>query len=140
VRTLELRRHAKRDPSADRLSPEGRAQAEALGRTLEGPYDAVFASSAKRAIETAGLITGKRDPIVVDGLASETDPEPLANVLRDLFGELPEGARALAVGHTPLIETAVVGLTGRRIQSLSECEGVLVVEESGDYTVQELRL
>jgi len=32
MRRLELRRHAKRDPDEDRLSAEGRAEAEDVGR------------------------------------------------------------------------------------------------------------
>jgi hypothetical protein len=35
------------------------------------------------------------------------------------------------VGHTPLIEAAVFGLTGAVIEPLSECEGILMEEEDG---------
>ena len=49
MKQLELRRHAKRDPSSDRLSPQGRAQAEDVGRTSPAGYDAVFVSPAERA-------------------------------------------------------------------------------------------
>ena len=53
MKTLEIRRHARRDPDEDALSPEGRVQAEDVGRTLTGGYDLVFVSPAKRAAETA---------------------------------------------------------------------------------------
>jgi len=48
VRTLELRRHATRDPAADRLSRQGRAQAQSVGATLAGGYSVVFVSPAER--------------------------------------------------------------------------------------------
>ena len=53
MKTLELRRHARRDPQADRLSPAGRADAEDVGRTSGRRYDVVFVSPAQRAAETA---------------------------------------------------------------------------------------
>lgn len=36
------------------------------------------------------------------------------------------------MGHSPLIEAAVYGLTGRVVDPLNECEGVLVQEEGGE--------
>jgi len=148
VKTLEVRRHARRDPNADRLSPEGQVQAEGVGRTLDGGYDVVFVSPAKRAAETVAWFlqaSGQQLPehAVVPGLAGDgTDgsPEQLGSVLRALLAAVPEGGRGLAVGHTPLIEKAVRGLTGREVEPLSECEGVLLTEEGGDIRVEELRL
>ncbi|GIV00230.1 MAG: hypothetical protein KatS3mg014_1845 [Actinomycetota bacterium] len=148
MRTLEVRRHAKRDPEEDRLSPEGRAQAEALGRELTGAFDVVFVSPAARAAETLthlarGLGRDLPPPRVVPGLAGEgTDRSPLAmaGVLGALLDAVPEGGRGLAVGHTPLIERAVLGLVGREIEPLSECEGVLVTRtDEGGILVEELR-
>ena len=52
MRTLEVRRHAQRDPEADRLSEEGRAQAQSVGASLAGGYAVVFISPAQRAAET----------------------------------------------------------------------------------------
>ena len=49
MRTLELRRHATRDPSGDQLSQAGRSLAEDIGRTGGHRYDAVFVSPAQRA-------------------------------------------------------------------------------------------
>jgi broad specificity phosphatase PhoE len=74
MRQLELRRHAKRDPNNDRLSPQGRAQAEDVGRTSAVGYDAVFVSPAERAAETAAWIirgSGRQLPEhgVIPGLA-----------------------------------------------------------------------
>jgi phosphohistidine phosphatase SixA len=152
MRTLEVRRHAIRDPQADRLSPEGRAQAEELGRELAAAipdgYDVIFVSPATRAAETvAHLLRGLRRPLprhaVIPGLAGEgTDRSPLAmaGVLSALLDAVPEGGRGLAVGHTPLIERGVLGLVGAEIEPLAECEGVLLVrEDDGPVRVEELR-
>lgn len=149
MRSLEVRRHARRDPSADRLSDEGRAQAEEVGRTLEGGYDVIFVSPAQRAAETVARFLrarGERLPPheVVPGLAgrgTDGSPQELGRVLAALVAEVPEGGRGLAVGHTPLIEKAVEGLTGRSIEPLGECEGVLLTDlGDGRIGVRELRL
>jgi phosphohistidine phosphatase SixA len=148
VKTLEIRRHARRDPNEDRLSPEGRAQAEDIGRTLAGAYDVVFVSPAKRAAETAAWFLralGQQLPehAVIPGLAGDgTDGSPgqLGEVLHAVLAAVPDGGRGLAVGHTPLIEKATAGLTGRRIGPLAECEGVLLTDDGGDIGLEELRL
>ena len=79
MRALELRRHAPRDPEADRLSPEGQRLAEEIGRDLPGGYAALFTSTAQRAAETAAWFLrglGQQLPNVhgaVDGLASPVE-------------------------------------------------------------------
>jgi phosphohistidine phosphatase SixA len=149
VRTLELRRHARRDPQADRLSPVGRVQAEGVGRSLEGPFAFVFVSPAERAAETVAFFlrgSGQQLPphAVVPGLAAQDNdgsPLAMAGVLSALLDTIGEGERALAVGHTPLIERAVLGLTGRELEPLGECEGVVLTkEDDGHIEVLELRL
>ncbi len=150
MRTLEVRRHARRDPDADELSPQGRAQAEHVGRTLGGPFDIVFVSPAQRAAETiAWFLRGLGAQLpphgVIPGLAGEgTDRSPLAmaGVLAALLDAVPEGGRGLAVGHTPLIERAVLGLVAEEIEPLAECEGVLLTKEGdeGPVRVEEIRI
>jgi broad specificity phosphatase PhoE len=172
MRAVELRRHAPRDPDADRLSPEGQRLALEVGRNLPGGYSAVFSSPAKRAAETvAWLLKGLGQPLpehhgVAEGLASQVeerwraaaksagggriddfqrvDPElvdteapRLAAAVRDILSSIPEGARALAVGHSPLIEAATYSLTGTVIEPLSECEGVLIEDEDGGLRLAE---
>jgi broad specificity phosphatase PhoE len=172
VRSLELRRHAPRDPEEDLLSAEGRAEAERVGRDLPGGYVAVFTSPAKRAAETAAWFlrglgqqlpqrhgvaeslgtsaedrwraaakaagTGRidavrtRDPDLV-----EEESARLAAGARELLTGVPEGGRALAVGHSPLIEAAVFGLTGVTLEPLRECEGILLQEEGGEVRMAE---
>jgi broad specificity phosphatase PhoE len=167
MRSLELRRHSRRDPDADELTEEGRQLALTVGKDLPGGYDALFTSPATRAAQTAAWFLrglGQQLPAihgVVDGLASpvedrwrssakgagmgrldaieKADPDlvekesaRLADTVRGLLGEVPEGGRGLAVGHSPLVEAAVYGLTGEVIEPLSECEGVLLEQDGGE--------
>jgi phosphohistidine phosphatase SixA len=140
VRWLELRRHAPRDPEADRLSEQGRALALHVGKDLPGGYAAIYTSPAKRAAETvAWFLRGLGQQLpqqhgVVEGLAEDDDAR-LADTVRDLITGLPDGARGLAVGHTPLIERAVQAVTGQEVAPLRECEGVVVEEEDGEIRV-----
>jgi phosphohistidine phosphatase SixA len=149
VRRLELRRHAKRDPAADRLSAEGRAQAEDVGRAATSAYAAVFVSPADRAAETAAWIlrgAGAQlpDHEVVPGLAGRDaeggSPESMAAGVRELLDRVPEGGTGLAISHTPFVERAMGGLTGLEPTPFAECEGIVVtVDEDGRITVDELR-
>jgi phosphohistidine phosphatase SixA len=150
VRTLEVRRHAQRDPAEDRLSAAGRAQAESVGRRLDAAFDVVFVSPARRAAETvASMLRGSGTQLpahaVVPGLAAkDNDGSPLsmAGVLSALLDAVPDRGRGLAVSHTPLIERAVLGLTAVEIDPLAECEGVVLVREADDdaVVVREIRL
>jgi phosphohistidine phosphatase SixA len=150
VRTLEVRRHATRDPTEDRLSERGREQARSVGATLAGGYAVVFVSPARRAAETvAWFLRGLGEQLpaheVVPGLGAKDNdgsPAAMAGVISALLDAVPEGALGLAVSHTPLIERAVLGLVGRPIDTLGECEGVLLTRADDEATVevQELRL
>ena len=151
MRTLELRRHAMRDPTADRLSPRGRARAEEVGRSMAGGYSVVFVSPAERAAETvAWFLRGLGEQLpaahaVIPGLAAQDNdgsPLALAGVMAALLYAVPEGGRGLAVSHTPLIERAVLGISVREIEPLGECEGVLFTRASDEspIAVEELRL
>jgi broad specificity phosphatase PhoE len=67
------------------------------------------------------------------------DSERLAAGLRRIFDRLPDGARALAVGHSPTNEAAVFGLTGEIVAPMSKGSGVLVVLEGSRARVEPLR-
>ena len=149
MRTLDLIRHALRDPDADRLSPEGRAQAGDLGRETGASYEVIFVSPAERAAETAAWIlrgAGRQlpDHRVVPGLAGKDEtrgsPEGMAVGVRTLLAEVPKGAVGLAVSHTPFIERAMLGLSGREPSAFAECEGIRVTQlDDGTLDVDELR-
>jgi phosphohistidine phosphatase SixA len=149
MRTLELRRHATRDPHADRLSEEGRALAEDIGRNGGRTYAAVFVSPARRAAETAAWILrgagGQLPPhSVLPGLAggdaSGGSPEAMAAGMRALLQEIPEGGHGLAVSHTPFVERAAFGLAGLEVDGFAPGEGILIQIDEGDLRVSELRL
>jgi phosphohistidine phosphatase SixA len=149
MRRLELRRHARRDPDADRLSPAGRAQAEDVGRRATEAYGVVFVSPAERAAETAAWIlrgAGAQLPghEVVPGLAGRDaeggTPASMARGVRALLDRVPEGRTGLAISHTPFVERATTGLVGREPRPFAECEGILVVlHDDGRIDVEELR-
>ena len=152
MRHVELRRHT--DNEGDRLTPQGAADAEMIGRDrLHPPYAAFVSTGAARAIQMLEILrhaAGQDDvPITpaaglrswVEGRWREAakaagkgadldamravDPELveresllLGSALRQVAGRLPEG--------------------GRIIPPLGKGEGVLLVEDCGDYRVEPL--
>jgi broad specificity phosphatase PhoE len=67
------------------------------------------------------------------------DSERLGAALGRVLDGLPDDGRALAVGHSPTNEAAVLGLTGELVPPLAKGEGVLVVAEDDGYSVTPLR-
>lgn len=149
MKTLDLRRHARRDPNADRLSPAGRSEAEDAGRASVLVIDLVFVSPAQRAAETAawflrGSGTQLPDHAVIPGLAghdaSGGSPDGMAAGIRALLDRMPPGGSALAVSHSPLVERAALGLTGREVEPMAELEGLLITQtDDGTIAVEEIR-
>jgi broad specificity phosphatase PhoE len=92
--------------------------------------------SAAKATATSRIDEiARQDPELV-----EQESARLRDVVDELFTRVPEEGRALAIGHTPLIEAAVYGLTGVVIEPLAECDGVALVQHApGEYRLQELR-
>jgi broad specificity phosphatase PhoE len=68
----------------------------------------------------------------------EEDSARLGQALGRVLDRLPEGGRALVVGHSPTNEAAVLGLTGEVVAPMSKGEGVLVVEEDDRFRVESL--
>jgi broad specificity phosphatase PhoE len=172
MRYVELRRHT--DNDGDKLTEQGIADAEAIGRTgLHPPYTAFVSTGAERATEMleilrraagqeevpittqAGLrssvedrwreaakAAGKGASIeqmrAVDADLVEHETRLLGSVLRRVVDGLPEGGRALVIGHSPTNEAAVYGLAGRAIAAMGKGEGVLVAEDGGRYEIHPL--
>ena len=116
---------------------------------MAGGYALIFCSPAHRAAETvAWMLRARGEQLppheVVPGLGGkgvEDTPQTLGDVVRELIQQVPEGGRGLAIGHTPLIEKAVLGLTGAEIAPLAESEGVLLTQDAdGTISVEELRV
>jgi phosphohistidine phosphatase SixA len=94
---------------------------------LASPVEDRWRSAAGTAGSSRIDAIEKADPDLV-----EKESARLADAIRQLLADIPDGGRGLAIGHTPLIEAAVHGLTGRLIEPLAECEGVLVEQEGTD--------
>ena len=169
MRYVELRRHT--DNEGDRLTSQGAADAEMIGRDrLQPPYAAFVSTGAARATQMLEILrhaAGQDDtPITVAaGLRSSVedrwrqaataagkgadleairaiDPDLvereswlLGSALRQLVAGLPEGGRALVVGHSPTTEAAVLGLAGQLVPPLGKGDGILLIEDGGGYRV-----
>jgi broad specificity phosphatase PhoE len=139
------------DYSAVFVSPAKRA-AETVAWFLRGsgqpvPSHAVVAGLGSDAEDrwragAKAAETSRMDAVsTVDPQLVAAESARLARVVHELFAEIPEGTRALAVGHSPFIEAGVYGLMNLIIDPLDECEGVhLTLDDHGDYRIQELRL
>lgn len=79
------------------------------------------------------------------GAFRSVDPDLVADEARTLaagvqavFERLPAGGRALAIGHSPTCEAAVLGLTGEEVEPLGKGQGVLLADDDGTFTVHPL--
>jgi hypothetical protein len=62
----------------------------------------------------------------------------LGSQLRQVAEGLPEGGRALVVGHSPTNEAAVLGVAGQVVPPLGKGEGIVLIEDGGCYRVEPL--
>jgi len=76
----------------------------------------------------------KADPELV-----EKDSAVLGAALRRILDRLPDGGKALAVGHSPTNEAAVLGLTGEIIAPMGKGVGVLIVADGDGVHVEPLQ-
>jgi hypothetical protein len=172
MRYVELRRHT--DNDGDRLTPQGVADAEMIGRDrLHPPYTAFVSTGAARGTQMLEILRracgqdgttithapGLRSSVedrwraaakaagkgadldairAVDPDLVETESQLLGSTLRQVVGSLPDGGRALVVGHSPTNEAAVLGLTGQVIPPLGKGEGVLLTEDGRAYRMEPL--
>ena len=72
----------------------------------------------------------------VDPDLVEHETQLLGWALRRVVEGLPQGGRALVVGHSPTNEAAVLGLARQTIAAMSKGEGVLIIEDGGRYEVR----
>jgi broad specificity phosphatase PhoE len=82
-----------------------------------------------------GALSAMRD---ADPQLVEEDSATLGAALQRVLDALPDGGRALVVGHSPTNEAAVLGLTGEIVAPLSKGAGVLVVADDQGFRVQTL--
>src|SRR5215217_2142164 len=83
----------------------------------------------------SGDLTALRD---ADPELVAEDSAVLGAALRRVLERLPEGGRALAVGHSPTNEAAVLGLTGSIVEPIAKGAGVLVVAQGNRTRVEPL--
>jgi broad specificity phosphatase PhoE len=91
-----------------------------LRTATEGRWREIYAQTGKPDLESFRAI----DPGFV-----AAEQEQLGAALRRIFAALPEGGRALAVGHSPTNEAAAYELTGEVVEPLVKGAGVLVVSD-----------
>lgn len=106
--------------------PDGVMVVETLRSTVEDQWRAAYRAAGSG--DLASLRTVAPELVASDSAA-------LAEGLRTVFSMLPEGGRALAVGHSPTNEAAVYGLTGEIIAPMGKGEHVQVVEDHGRFSV-----
>lgn len=110
----------------DVVVPGGVVVVDALRSKVEDRWRAAFRAAGAGDLES--LREADPDLVAQDSVA-------LAEGLRTIFGLLPEGRRALAVGHSPTNEAAVFGLTGVVVAPLAKGQGVAVGFDGVDYRV-----
>jgi len=71
----------------------------------------------------------------VDRSLVDEEADRFGSALRRVFDALPDGGRALIVGHSPMHEVAIYGVTGTIVPPISKGAGVLLVQEDGDVRV-----
>jgi len=96
----------------------------AVVRGLASEAEDRWRSAAKAAGSSRIDAVMAADPALV-----AAEAERLGRALEELFDQVPEGGRALAVGHSPLIEAAVYGLTRVIVDPLSECQGLTITQD-----------
>lgn len=105
-------------------------EAAGLRSTVEDRWrDAAKAAGKGATVEQIRRV----DPDLV-----EHEERLLGAALRAVVESLPEGGRAMVVGHSPTNEAALAGLTGQAVKPLAKGAGVLLVEDAGRFTVQQL--
>lgn len=90
----------------------------------------------RAAAEAAGKGADVEAIRAIDPDLVEKEAMVLGGALRDVFDALPDGGRALVVGHSPSNEAAVLGLAGAVVGPLGKGEGVLVIEDGGRFEVR----
>jgi broad specificity phosphatase PhoE len=107
--------------------PGGVVVEPGLRSTVEDRWRAAYQQAG------SGALGALRD--ADPGLVAE-DSERLGAALRRVLEALPDGGRALVVGHSPTNEAAILGLTGEIVAPLAKGAGVRVVAGEDGYQVE----
>lgn len=71
----------------------------------------------------------------VDRALVEEEAARFGDALRRVFESIPEGGRALIVGHSPMHEVTIYGLTRDIVPPISKGAGVVVVQDGDRFRV-----
>ncbi|HTW39792.1 MAG TPA: histidine phosphatase family protein [Thermoplasmata archaeon] len=141
MRTLEHRRHSRRDASGVQLNPEGRALARKVGGSMPR-FDRVITSPKRRAVETAtalGFPVDATEPALGEmpddaGVPFEPDPprtfeeyarwaeqsramgefaRSQAHLWERELERVPEGGALLMISHSGVVEAGAVAALPR---------------------------
>ena len=63
----------------------------------------------------------------------EAEAARFAEALSRTVGRLPDGGRAMVVGHSPMLEAAVWAVTGEFVAALGKGEAVLLLYADGEF-------
>ena len=110
-------------------SPAGVTVDEGFRSTMEERWFSVARESGGRDI---GAFQ-KTDKALV-----EDEAKRFAGALRRVFETLDDGGRGLIVGHSPMHEAAVYGLTGQVIAPIPKGGGVRIVQDGRDFRIEPL--
>jgi broad specificity phosphatase PhoE len=83
----------------------------------------------------SGALDAMRD---ADPELVEEDSAALGAALGRVLDALPDGGRALVVGHSPTNEAAVLGLVGEIVDPISKGAAVLLVAEERGFRIENL--
>ena len=113
----------------------GMGQRQPCGVTVDeafrSPVEDRWRACAKKA-EGGDLLAFRRvDPELVDAESARHGA-----ALQSVIDALPDGGRALVVGHSPIHEAAVYGLTGEVVGPLSKGGGVSLVCDGGRFRAE----
>jgi broad specificity phosphatase PhoE len=109
--------------------PGGVVVERGLRSQVEDRWRAAYRKAGSGAIRALG----EADPELVS-----EDSERLGAALRRVLEALPDGGRALVVGHSPTNEAAVLGLTGEIVAPLAKGAAVRIVAADDGYQVERL--
>lgn len=73
--------------------------------------------------------------IVADYGFVQAEAQRFADALRRVAGHTPDGGRSLVVGHSPMLEAAVWGVTEKMIPALRKGDGVMLVFDDGTFAL-----
>ena len=109
--------------------PDGVVVEPGLRSQIEDRWRSAFQKAGSGALEA---LRGADPELVTQ------DSERLGAALRRVLERLPDGARAIVVGHSPTNEAAVFGLTGEIVPPLAKGAGVRVIADDAGYRTEPL--